>query len=75
MVHVLNWEKAILQRDWMGYYEDGSSVRYRETWTPVTNDTFEWKIERFINGDWQLHLAPDSSKPSIHRVDRSEQAD
>ena len=70
IVHVLDRDRSVVQRDWTGRYPDGRSAEYRETWTPVSEDTFEWKIEKRVEGEWQMHLAPNRDRPAVHRVER-----
>jgi hypothetical protein len=71
VVEVLDRARHVVRRQWTGHYPDGQVVRYRETWTPVDGDRFEWKIEFLRDGKWVSHLPPGVSESPIHRVIRS----
>jgi hypothetical protein len=69
-VVVLDRDQRIVRRDWVGDYPDGRTIEYRETWTPVTEDVFEWKIEVRRDGEWRLDLPPGFDVPPRYRVVR-----
>ncbi len=70
-VRVLDADRGVVRREWEGAYPDGSVVPYRETWTPLSDDTFEWSIEAFRDGAWHQHLPPGIESPPVHRVIRA----
>ena len=70
-VRVLDPERRVIRREWVGHYRDGQVVEYRETWTPVSDDSFEWQIEVLREGDWQNDLPPGFSRPPTHRIVRA----
>lgn len=69
-VEILDRERRIVQRRWTGHYPDGRVVPYRETWTPVGEDRFEWRIEYQRDGRWVGDHLPEGSGPPIHRIIR-----
>ena len=70
-VDVLDAERHVVERDWVGRYPDGRTTRYRERWTPCGPDEFEWKIELLDeSGVWQEQLPPgvsETPRMKIHR--------
>ena len=69
-VVVLDRDKHIVRREWTGHYPDGRTAEYRETWTPVSGDVFEWKIEVRRDGVWRMDLPPGLDAPPRYRVVR-----
>ncbi|MGH7577588.1 MAG: hypothetical protein ACREM1_20995 [Longimicrobiales bacterium] len=69
-VAVLDRGRSVLQRRWTGHYPDGRAVEFRETWTPISADAFEWLIEQRRDGEWVADSPPGVSGVPMHRIIR-----
>ncbi len=72
IVRVLDPAERVVRREWTGHYPDGRVVEYRETMTPVSEDTFEWHIEYLEDGAWKSDRRPGADGPAVHRVLRGD---
>ena len=72
VVRILDADARVIRREWTGHYPDGRTVPYRETMTPLSDDTFEWNIEYRQDGEWKSDRRPGADGPAVHRVLRGD---